>query len=279
MHAPARTLRANGIDIEYDIADYTLPWLTTEPETILLHHGFLRNMAFWRQWMPELAKRYRVVRFNSRGCGHTTVPEPGERYDAGVLVADAIALLDALELPQVHWIGESSGGVFGLAAAIHHPDRLKSLTVINSPFKLSASAAAAYSAGGSSHEEAIHRLGTAEYSRSTLGLRLDLSRASPEIQDWVVREMGKVAPHVAVGHIQLTLDANLLADAAKIKVPVLNMAGKDSPLALPEQMEAMAKVIPDVKLVQFEGYGHAINILAADRCVAEVLGFLEGLRR
>ena len=269
-----RTIRANGIDIEYDIADYTLPWLEQEPETILLHHGFCRNMDFWRQWVPDLSRNYRVLRFNSRGCGATTEPEPGARYDALVLMEDAIALLDALEIPKVHWIGEYSGGVFGLLAAIHHPDRLNTLTIINSPFKLNSSTAQAYSAGQGSHVEAITRLGSAGYSRSTIELRLDLSRASDAVREWVIAEMGKVAPHVAIGHIQLTLDANLLKDAASIRIPVLNLVGEHSPMAQAEQLNAVRASMLDAQVVVFEGYGHAINLLAAERCLAEVNRFL-----
>ena len=68
--------------------------IDSEPETILFHHGFCRNMDFWRGWVPELARNYRVLRFNSRGCGGTTVPVPGEPYHANQLVGDSLGLMD-----------------------------------------------------------------------------------------------------------------------------------------------------------------------------------------
>ena len=51
-------------------------------------------MDFWRGWVPELARNYRVLRFNSRGCGGTTVPVPGEPYHADQLVGDSLGLMD-----------------------------------------------------------------------------------------------------------------------------------------------------------------------------------------
>ena len=53
--------RIGDIDIHYEVSDYTDPWL--ESETVLLHHGFARNLEFWREWVPLLARDYRVVRF------------------------------------------------------------------------------------------------------------------------------------------------------------------------------------------------------------------------
>ena len=66
---PLQKMRVGDIDIEFDVADYTDPWADGEPQTILFHHGFCRNLDFWSGWVPELARHYRVLRFNSRGCG------------------------------------------------------------------------------------------------------------------------------------------------------------------------------------------------------------------
>jgi len=41
--------------------------------------------------------------------------------------------LDAIGLQQVHYLGESIGGILGVAFAVRWPERLKSLTICNSP--------------------------------------------------------------------------------------------------------------------------------------------------
>src|SRR4051812_25460185 len=42
-----RTARVGDQDIRYDLADYTPPWSKTPAETLLLYHGYARNMSFW----------------------------------------------------------------------------------------------------------------------------------------------------------------------------------------------------------------------------------------
>ena len=39
-----RKLKVDDLEIEYELADYTEPWRTDTPETVLLHHGYCRNM-------------------------------------------------------------------------------------------------------------------------------------------------------------------------------------------------------------------------------------------
>ena len=82
--------------------------------------------------MPDAA----VLRFNSRGCGNTTPPVPGAPYTMDQLVGDAIGLLDKLGIERAHWVGESSGGIVGIATALAHPARLHTLTLCNTPFKV-----------------------------------------------------------------------------------------------------------------------------------------------
>ena len=55
MTIPHSMIRVGDIDIEYAVSDYTDPWRDDEPETILFHHGYCRNMEFWRNWVPGLA--------------------------------------------------------------------------------------------------------------------------------------------------------------------------------------------------------------------------------
>lgn len=111
--------RLGDINIHYDVADYTDPWRRSD--TVLLHHGFGRNLEFWRAWVPLLARDYRVVRLDARGCGRSGVPPPGSPYTLDMMVADAIGLMDHLGIERVHWGAEASGGHVGLATAIAHP--------------------------------------------------------------------------------------------------------------------------------------------------------------
>jgi 3-oxoadipate enol-lactonase len=276
MTIPLPKLRVGDIDIEYQVSDYTDPWLEREPETILFHHGYCRNMDFWRGWVPALAHDFRVLRFNSRGCGGTTAPPSGAPYDAMRLVGDALGLMDKLGIERAHWVGESSGGILGIVAALAHPDRIQSLILCNTPFKLPDAVVETYNVGEPDHASAIEKYGVGGWSRRTLAYRLDLARASRAIQDWYVREMDKVPKHVAIAHHLMAAAGDMTTRLAELELPILILVGENSPLAKKEQMEQMQRRLPNAKLVVFEGYGHGINVLAPGRCVAEVQGFLNG---
>ena len=62
------SLRVGDIDVRYELVDYTPPWRKARAETVLLHHGYARNMLFWQELIPLLATHYRVLRFDARGC-------------------------------------------------------------------------------------------------------------------------------------------------------------------------------------------------------------------
>jgi pimeloyl-ACP methyl ester carboxylesterase len=96
---------------------------------VLLLHGWPQDAASWRYVIPLLADRYRLIAPDLRGFGQSAAP--GSGYDGVTLGADAIALLDALEIERAHMIGHDWGGFAAFAAAIAAPQRFASMVVLN----------------------------------------------------------------------------------------------------------------------------------------------------
>src|SRR6266851_9297957 len=95
-----------------------------------------RNAVFWNRWVPAIAETHRVYRPDLLGCGLSDQPPDGYRYTPETIGAQILAVLDALSLPRVHWVGDSSGGIFGLLLAAAHPDRIASLVLCNTPTRI-----------------------------------------------------------------------------------------------------------------------------------------------
>ena len=121
-----RTLRAGGVQTNFhDLG---------QGEPVLFLHGSGPGVSAWANWrlvMPELARRFRVLAPDLVGFGFSERP-PGQQYTLDAWVAQAVGLLDALELPAVHLVGNSFGGALALALALRHPRRVKRLVLMGS---------------------------------------------------------------------------------------------------------------------------------------------------
>lgn len=110
---------------------------------VLLIHGSGPGVSAWANWrlvMPELAKQARVIAPDMVGFGFTDRPQ-GQMYDMDAWVAQAVGLLDALDIERADLVGNSFGGALALALAIRHPQRVRRLVLMGSvgvPFEITA---------------------------------------------------------------------------------------------------------------------------------------------
>ena len=166
----------DGCQLFYKVDDFTDPW--EEPETVVLHHGMAKNHKLWYAWIPIIARHFRVVRFDMRGMGQSSVPEPGYPWSVDNFAADLKQLLDKLELERVHLVGETVGGSISMRFATMHQDRLISLTACTSPTSFD----------DPHHAESadlIEREGVAAWVENTIGRRLDPQIVPPRIHPLV----------------------------------------------------------------------------------------------
>jgi pimeloyl-ACP methyl ester carboxylesterase len=102
-----------------------------EGPPLLLLHGWPQHFWCWRRVVPQLAEEFRLICPDLRGFGWTDAP--GRGYDSETFAADAVALLDALELERAGVIGHDWGGFAGFLLALHHPERVSALIVVSAP--------------------------------------------------------------------------------------------------------------------------------------------------
>lgn len=100
MASAAQTVHVNGIDIYY-----RFDGIDTGP-VLMMAHAMGTSHRLWDWQIPVLADRYSILRYDWRGHGDTSAP-PGP-YTLTQFVDDALALMDALSLERVHWVGIST---------------------------------------------------------------------------------------------------------------------------------------------------------------------------
>jgi pimeloyl-ACP methyl ester carboxylesterase len=98
---------------------------------VVLVHGWPQNWWSWREVIPALAERFRVIAPDLRGHGWTEAPPTG--YDKEQLASDLLALLDALGIERSTWIGHDWGGWTGFLAALRAPERFERMLAVCIP--------------------------------------------------------------------------------------------------------------------------------------------------
>jgi pimeloyl-ACP methyl ester carboxylesterase len=116
--------RLNGIDINYEVHGEGTP--------LVLAHGYTASLDMWREQVPALSVKYRLVIYDTRGHGGTTAPADMAQYDLGRDYAgDQLALMDRLGIDQAYVGGLSMGGMIAQEFALQHPERVKALLLFD----------------------------------------------------------------------------------------------------------------------------------------------------
>jgi pimeloyl-ACP methyl ester carboxylesterase len=103
-------------------------------ELVLLLHGFPQSSHEWRAQLDALgAAGYRAVAPDQRGYSPRARPLGVEHYRAEPLVADVVAMADALGADRFHLVGHDWGAAVAWHVAGRHPQRLRSLTAVSVP--------------------------------------------------------------------------------------------------------------------------------------------------
>lgn len=121
-------IEANGLRFTAGVAG------PVDGPLVLLLHGFPQTRHTWRAELPALAAAgYRVCAPDQRGYSPGARPGGIDSYRTELLVADALAIADALDAPTFHLVGHDWGGALAWFIAALHAERVISLSVISRP--------------------------------------------------------------------------------------------------------------------------------------------------
>jgi pimeloyl-ACP methyl ester carboxylesterase len=100
-------------------------------DPLVLVHGWPQHWYEWRHLVPRLWGRFRLICPDLRGFGWSDAPEHG--YETDELAEDLLALLDALELERVRYLGHDWGCYVGFLVCLAAPERVERFLGAGSP--------------------------------------------------------------------------------------------------------------------------------------------------
>ena len=248
----------------------------------LSHLAYDWESPVWRHWLAELSRRFRLVRYDERGCGLSDW-DVG-RFSFDDWVDDLEAVVDAAGLDRFPLLGISQGGPVAIAYAVRHPERVTQMVLLGSYAQGRRKSARTPDerALAEAHVEIV-RLG---WGRPDPTYRqIFLARFLPEATQEQWRSFDELqqrstSPDNAWRFVDEFANIDVTDLAPRLTVPTLIMCSRREPGNRFEQSRVLATLIPKSRLVPLDSSNHLLpeRDPAWPHFLAELDRFLPGSR-
>ncbi len=274
MEAEYRTCSIEGCEIAFRRVG--------RGEPMLLVHGITTWSFIWDGLLDALAAHHDVVAVDLLGCGRSAKP-----LDRSYALKDharrLAALVDALGLGPVHYVGHDLGGGIGQILAVRSPKKIRTLTMVNT---------VAYDFWPVQPIIALRTpvirwflMATFDAGTFRLVVRRGLhhkERLTPELLEKYREPLRTEAGHKAFLHFARCLDNSDLTEIAhdlrRLAIPATVVWGTGDVYLSMAIAERLAADIPGCRLVRIETAGHYVPIDEPGRLADVVLEVAGGRR-
>ncbi len=243
---------------------------------IVIVNNFFIISPLWKNFTKELAKHHRIITFDLRNQGASSVVEGEIKFDS--LVEDIKSVLDQLQIDRAVLVGTSTSTLMCRDFAIRYPDRMQALIMVGPifcPF-------------GSRRRKFL----TKSWLNSIKlgGIEAMFAHIFPLIYSDRTIETGGTPAFLALKErfiainsaeqIEKFLEASLTTDDSgekltKIKCPTLLMTGEADFLNSKSSLKASAQLIPEAEFIQIDLCGHVPYFEANEKFELLIISFLE----
>jgi pimeloyl-ACP methyl ester carboxylesterase len=271
---------------------------TSAPPAILLH-GFPESHRTWRLVAERLRDRIRLIMPDLRGFGASDRPQDVADYATDTLIADIVALADALGIERFALVGHDWGGAMAWAAALRGNPRIERLGIVNSPhpliFQKSLIEDAAQRAASQyisafrdpDFEKFVEGIGYEAFFDKSFRNHVDLASIPAEERQRYIDDWGRPGAMTAMLNwyrastifVPKPSEVAAMPDwvargVPKLKIPVRVIWGLEDKALLPIQLEGIGEIGDDVVVFPLKGVGHFAPWEAPDQVAAALGPFL-----
>ena len=229
---------------------------------LVLAAGLGGSAAWWEPNRAALATRFSLLLFDQRGTGRSSRVKVKSIEQ---MAADLIAVMDDAGVAAAHFLGHSTGGAIGVAAALDHPGRLKSLLLYASTTHGDAYRRRIFELRRRVYE-ALGREAYAQYT-SLLMYPPYWINANEERLAAIEREGARAlgSPAVQASRLAAILAFDRRAELGRIAIPTLVLCADDDILTPRYFSEIYARLIPEAHNRWEPRGGHALSRTEPER--------------
>ena len=226
----------------------------------LSHLDYDWESPVWRHWLRELSGRYRLLRYDERGCGLSDWDT--RRFSFEAWVEDLETVVDAAGLDRFALLGISQGGPVAIAYAVRHPERVSHLVLLG-----------AFAQGRRRRARTQDEIDLAD-ARIEL-VRVGWGRPDPTYRATFVarflpegtQEQWKAfddlqrrstSPANAWRFLNTFADIDVVELAPQVRAPTLILSARREPDDVFEQSRLLAGLIPGSRLVPLDSANHLL---------------------
>jgi 3-oxoadipate enol-lactonase len=240
---------------------------------IVMANSLGTTLEMWDDQAPALGERFRLLRYDHRGHGGSSVP-PGP-YKIEDLGRDALAMLDGLGIERFSFCGLSIGGMVGMWLASEAPERVERLVLCCTSALLGPKdlwderIAVAKSQGMDALVDGV----------IVRWFTPALFAENPEAVEKGARMLRETDPEGYAGCCAAIRDMDLRDRLPSIKSPTLVISGAEDPATPPEHGKLIRDSIPGAGFEVVPGASHLANIERPEivtRAILDHLGPVAG---
>lgn len=241
---------------------------------LVILHGLLGSLDNWQSIAKKLADKYEVYIIDQRNHGRS--PHTDE-FSYELLSNDLLEFFEQHQIKKAHLIGHSMGGKTAMTFALHHPDRVNRLIVVD----------IAPSAYGDHHSNVFSAMNTADVQHASTRQEVEaVLRQKLDNDETTVQFLLKSLVRDKEGkHFEWRFNVDsLVKNYPAIMEPVysvhpftgdtLFIKGETSNYINASNYPDIAELFPNHQLTEIKGAGHWVHADKPAEFVAEVIKFL-----
>jgi pimeloyl-ACP methyl ester carboxylesterase/DNA-binding CsgD family transcriptional regulator len=226
----------DGVKLAYAVSGEGTPLVMSA--TWLTHLEDQWRSLAWRPWLDAFTRDYKVLRFDSRGCGLSDREAPQLSFETWV--RDLECVVEAAGFRRFAMVGTCWGGPVAIEYAARHPERVSH---------------SSYTA----HTRDLTRLGWGQENHAFV--QVWASRFQPggtlgHLRSWCDQQLAATSPATAVRLLRIGWNADVTESARKVKCPVLVVHPERDVVVPIEEGRSLASLIPGSRFVQLDGENH-----------------------